>query len=72
MPCKDGGAAALFSLPIAARPPGLTRVDDGSVQCGLDMRRVELLDHFDARAAVFGNSVDVCTFHEPKEDIGVT
>jgi hypothetical protein len=46
-------------------------VDFGGVKICLDVRRVIFLDHFDTGAAVFGDLVDVGTFHEAKTDIGV-
>jgi hypothetical protein len=36
------------------------------------MRRVVLLDHLDAGAAVLGNLIDVRAFHQAHADVGVS
>src|SRR5271157_442851 len=46
-------------------------VDRGGVKLRLNMRRVILLDHLDAGAAVFGDLVDVGAFHQAQADIRV-
>ena len=38
-------------------------IDRGSVQPGLDVRRIILFYHLDAGAAVFGDLIDLGTFH---------
>lgn len=39
-------------------------VDDGSVNHVLDVRRVEVLDHFDAGSAVLGDLIHVCALQQ--------
>jgi hypothetical protein len=46
-------------------------VDRGGVKVCLDVRRVIFLDHLDAGAAVFGDLVDVGTFHQAETYICV-
>jgi hypothetical protein len=51
--------------------PLLADVDGGGIECVLEMRRVEFLDHLDAGAAVLRNLIDVGAFHEAHADVGV-
>ena len=44
-------------------------VDRGGVKIRLDVRRVILLNHLDTGAAVFGDLVDVGTFHQAQTDV---
>lgn len=44
--------------------PAATDVHGGGVDHVFDVRRVIFFDHFDAGAAVFGDSVNVGTFHQ--------
>ena len=46
-------------------------VDRGGGEIRLDVRRVILLDHLDAGAAVFGDLVDVGTSHQAQTDVCV-
>ena len=46
-------------------------VDGGGIELGLDMGGVVLLDHLDTGAAVFGDLVDVGTFHQAETYIRV-
>ncbi len=46
-------------------------VDGGGIEVGLDVRRVIFFDHLDAGAAVFGDLVDVGTFHQAQTYICV-
>ena len=46
-------------------------IDRRGVERVLDMRRIVLLDHFNAGAAVFGDLVDVGSFHEPHANVGM-
>jgi hypothetical protein len=46
-------------------------IDGRRVECILDVRSVELLNHFDASAAVFGDLIDVSAFHQAHTDVRV-
>src|SRR5258708_37026273 len=59
---------AWLSLLFCLRPHD---VDGGGVELGLDMGGVVFLDHLDAGAAVFGDLVDVGTFHQAQTYICV-
>lgn len=56
---------------LSGRRFGPTDIDGRRIKGTLDMRGVELLDHFDAGAAVFGDLVDVGTLHQPHTDVGM-
>ena len=43
----------------------------GCIKGILDVRRIELLYHFNRGTTVFGDLINICTFHEAKTDIGV-
>ena len=71
-----GTAAEVLSLPGPSsfvdrlfggfvRFSSFSDVDDRGVERGLDVRGVEFFDHFDTGAAVFGDLIDVSTFHQP-------
>ncbi len=47
-------------------PPG---IDRGDIEAGLDVGRVELLDHLDAGAAILGDLVDIRALHEAQANI---
>ena len=58
-------------LGLSRRRLGTTYVDRRRIKSALDMRGVELFDHLDARATVFGNLVDISTLHQPHADVGM-
>ena len=52
--------------------PGFSDIDRRGIQRVFKMSGVELLDHIHASPAVFGDLVNIGSFHEPKADIGMT
>ncbi len=46
-------------------------IDSGSIKSGLDVRRVEFLNHLDAGTTIFRNLIDVGAFHQSHTNIGV-
>src|ERR1700730_8671736 len=52
------------SYGLATRRPLAPHVDGGRIEGGLDVRRIEFLDHLDTGAAVLGDLVDVRAFHQ--------
>jgi hypothetical protein len=61
----------LVLLPGFLRRLWLPYINSRCVQRVLDVRRVELLDHLHAGAAVLSDLVDVGAFHQAHADIGV-
>ena len=47
-------------------------IDRRRIKAGLDVGRVEFLDHFNTGAAVLGDLINVRTLHQAQADIGVT
>src|SRR5712691_5159750 len=47
-------------------------VDGGGIELGLDMGGIVLLDHLDTGTAVFGDLIDVGTFHQAQTNICVS
>ena len=56
-------------IPVGPQSP---RIDRSCIEAGLDVRRIEILDHLDACPAVLGNLVDVRAFNEPQADVSVS
>ncbi len=50
----------------------LPDIDGGSIKRVLQVRRIKLLDHLDAGAAIFGDLLDIGAFHEAQTNVGVT
>ena len=46
-------------------------IDSSGINTRLDVRRIVLLNHFNAGAAVLGDLVNVRPFHEAEADVGV-
>jgi len=49
----------------------LSYVDRGSIQAVLKVHSIVLLDHLDARPAIFRYLIDVCSFQQPERDVAM-
>jgi hypothetical protein len=58
-----------FSL---ARNDAFADVNRRGIEGGLDMLRIELLDHFDTGPSVLRDLLDMSALREPKTNIGVS
>jgi hypothetical protein len=65
------GCSPARGLPAAETPSGAPNIDNRGIHRVLDMRRVEIFDHLNTRAAVLGDLINVRSLHEPQADVGM-